>query len=338
MDPVTQAILGAAPAVAAARRDEVRVAALTGALAGAAADLDTLIRSGDDTLLYLDFHRHFTHALVFIPIGAALVAAVIWLAGRRRLAVPPKRLYLFCLLGYATHGLLDACTSYGTRLWWPWTDASVAWRLISVVDPLFTLPLLACVVAATVRRRRVLAVAGLLWAVAYLGVGAVQHARADAASEALAASRGHQRERALVKPTIANLFLWRSVYAHDGRLYVDGVRVGTSPQVYEGRSLRALPPSPPPADLPPGSRQAEDVARFTRFSQGWVAIDPREPDYVIDVRYSMLPTDTAPLWGLRLLPTQPESHARFEEREELSPGFREAFTDMLFGRDASGAR
>ena len=114
---------------------------------------------------------------------------------------------------------------------------------------------------ATVRRRRVLAVAGLLWAVAHLGVGAVQHARADAASAALAASRGHQRGRALIKPTIANLLLWRSVYAHDGRLYVDGVRVGTSPQVYEGRSLHALPPSPSPADLPPGSLQAEDVAR-----------------------------------------------------------------------------
>ena len=39
--------------------------------------------------------------------------------------------YLFCLLGYATHGMLDACTSYGTQLLWPFTNHRYAFNTIS---------------------------------------------------------------------------------------------------------------------------------------------------------------------------------------------------------------
>ena len=43
-------------------------------------------------------------------------------------------------MGYATHGLLDSCTSYGTQLFWPFSDVRVAWDTMSIVDPLFTVP------------------------------------------------------------------------------------------------------------------------------------------------------------------------------------------------------
>lgn len=77
MDPISQAALGAlAPqallrAPTATKRHLLRVGCI-GALAGMAPDLDVLIRSSSDPLLQLEFHRQFTHSLVFIPIGAAL--------------------------------------------------------------------------------------------------------------------------------------------------------------------------------------------------------------------------------------------------------------------------
>lgn len=330
MDPLTQGVLGAAPALAMAQPKEARLAALAGFAGGVAADLDVLIQSGDDTLLYLDFHRGFTHSLLFIPLGAALVAALLWLGLRKRISA--GRLYLFCLLGYATHGLLDACTSYGTRLWWPFSDASVGWRLVSVVDPLFTVPLLILVVLAFKRRRSSWAVVGLCWALAYLGGGWTQQQRADGAVAALAQSRGHQRSMAVVKPTMGNLVLWRSVYAHEGRFYVDAAHVGLTTKVYEGRSLARLTTPPAPLDLPPASLQAEDVDRFSRFSQGYVAIDPERPDLIADVRYCMLPTGVDPLWGLRLDPQHPEAHARFEQLQGFPPDFKERLLGMLFGR------
>jgi membrane-bound metal-dependent hydrolase YbcI (DUF457 family) len=56
--------------------------------------------------------------------------------------------------GYATHGLLDASTTYGTLFFWPFTDMRVAWNAISIVDPLFTLVLLLGVALAVWRKAR----------------------------------------------------------------------------------------------------------------------------------------------------------------------------------------
>ena len=54
------------------------MAGLLGALAGMAPDLDVLIRSSTDPLLFLEYHRQFTHSLAFIPIGAALCTAILY--------------------------------------------------------------------------------------------------------------------------------------------------------------------------------------------------------------------------------------------------------------------
>ncbi|MGY9062766.1 MAG: metal-dependent hydrolase, partial [Rhodospirillales bacterium] len=62
MDPLTQGVLGAALPQAIAKKPFVIRAGLFGFLAGMAADLDTFIRSSEDPLLYLEYHRQFTHS------------------------------------------------------------------------------------------------------------------------------------------------------------------------------------------------------------------------------------------------------------------------------------
>ncbi len=39
-------------------------------------DMDVLIRSASDPLLAIEYHRHFTHALAFIPVGGLIAAAM----------------------------------------------------------------------------------------------------------------------------------------------------------------------------------------------------------------------------------------------------------------------
>ena len=116
--------------------------AAAGALAGLAPDADILIGSTTDPLLAIEHHRGFTHALIFVPAGAALVAAL-WLLGtewRER----GRWLALWAAAGisYLSHVLLDAATSYGTRLFWPFSDERAGWDWIAIVDPAFTVPLL----------------------------------------------------------------------------------------------------------------------------------------------------------------------------------------------------
>ena len=42
-----------------------------------AADLDVLMQSSNDPILFLEYHRQFTHSLFFIPIGSLIVALFI---------------------------------------------------------------------------------------------------------------------------------------------------------------------------------------------------------------------------------------------------------------------
>jgi inner membrane protein len=300
LDPLTQGTLGAALAQSAASKTRVRAFTAAGALAALAPDLDILIRSNTDPLLYLEYHRQFSHSLVFIPLGAALVALLLWPFVKRRLEF--RLLYLACVLGYATHGLLDACTSYGTQLFWPFSDARVSWNWISVVDPLFSLPLFALVAIAALRRRPAFAVAGLCWAIFYLGVGIVQHERALAAAGNLAAARGHDPVRLTVKPGFANLMLWKSLYEMDGRIFVDGHRLAVASMGCGGMSIDRLNVARDLPWLEPDSQQAEDLDRFAWYSDEWLALDPEDPGYVVDVRYASLPNRIDALWGLKLDP------------------------------------
>ena len=55
------------------------------------------------------------------------------LLGRRR-GLSFRQSWLYCTAGYATHAVLDACTTYGTMLLWPFSDARFAWNTISIID------------------------------------------------------------------------------------------------------------------------------------------------------------------------------------------------------------
>lgn len=325
MDPLTHAAVGAAMAQAVAPSRDVRVATVIGAIAGMAADLDTLVGSATDPLVALEVHRHVTHALVFVPVGAAIVALLAWPLARRWLSA--RRLYAYACLGLAPSGLLDACTSYGTHLFWPFSREPVAWNLIAIVDPVFTLSLLVPLVVGWTRRRRTPGRVGIALASAYLMLGFVQHERAEAAALANARSRGHSPARVLVKPTLGNLLLWRSLYVSDGRLQADAIRLGPpgASFVRKGASAPLFDPARDLAWAAPDARARRDAERFVALSQGFAVRHPEHTNLVGDGRYAMLPHRIAPLWGIEFDPSDPEAIPRFvtdrkftrEDRREL---------------------
>ncbi len=77
MDPITQGLVGASLSQSVCKKQDLMAAGVLGILAGMAADLDVLIRSANDPLLFLEFHRQFTHSLLFIPVGGLLCALVL---------------------------------------------------------------------------------------------------------------------------------------------------------------------------------------------------------------------------------------------------------------------
>jgi inner membrane protein len=330
VDPLSQAALGAAVALGASPRKSVaRRAALLGALSGMAADLDVFMRSSSDPLFFLEYHRQFTHALVFIPVGAAICALVLFPLVRGRMSF--REGFVYCLLGYATHGLLDACTTYGTQLFWPFSDVRIAWNNVSVVDPLFTLPMLAFLVAASFRNKPLLARFACAWAVLYLMVGVLQRERAQAFGLDVAVARGHAPVWVDAKPSFGNLYLWKTIYEQGDRYYVDATRMGWTPKSFPGQNVRKLDLARDLEWVEPGSQQARDIERFRWFSAGYVSLDPARADRVIDVRYSIVPNRIEPLWGIALeREAPPERHVKFFTSRGVTRERRAEVTSMLF--------
>ena len=330
MDIITQGLLGATVAQASAKREEMRWASLVGFCAPLLADADTLLRSADDPLLFLENHRHFTHALSFIPVGALIASLLLWPLLRKRLGF--KSIYLYALLGYATAGFLDACTSYGTHLLWPFNNDRIAWSIISIFDPLFSAGLIAAIAFGLVKRQSFASKAGVVFAAAYLLLGVMQHERAESIAQANAKQRGHAIERLIVKPTIGNLLLWRSVYETEGTYFIDAVRVGLpyKGKVFKGNKVQAFDIN---RDLPQITDPMvvyQDIQRFALFSDGFLAWHPERPNVLGDVRFAMLPTSIKPLWGIELNLDAPNEHVTFNTYRTMSDADTEAFLNMFF--------
>lgn len=334
MDVVSQAVLGAGLAQSFARDKTRQLSALLiGALAGMAADLDVFIASNSDPLLFLEYHRQFTHSLLFIPFGALACALLLYGFFKNKLSF--FQVYLFSFLGYSTHGLLDGCTSYGTQLFWPFSDERVAWNIISIVDPLFTLPVLAGIIFAVVKNKRNIARLTFLYALVFICIGFIQKHRADDALYALAAERGHSIERYMTKPSFANRHVWKTVYEAGGRYYVDAVKLLWDSKYITGTSVQKLDIQRDYPWLAENSQQAKDIERFRWFSADYLAVDPADKSVIMDVRYSHVPNQIKLMWGIRLSQQQIKdgdlvSHVEFITRSTLDRKSRQEFADIIF--------
>jgi inner membrane protein len=327
MDPLSQAVIGAGLAMSLARRDRLRTACLAGALGGMAPDLDIFIRSSVDPLLALEYHRHFTHSLAMIPVIGAIVGFLLSLFPRQ--AELRQQLIVSAILGAATHGLLDACTSYGTQLYWPFSNERVAWNNVAIVDPIPTLLGLVGIIWSLRRHAVVPAAIGFCCFIGYLLLGVVQRDRALDVQLQILKERGHVALRRSAKPTIFNNIVFRSIYESDGRYYIDAIRVpwfGAS-AVREGVSVAKLNWTDAAGELPSSSPQVADLRRFSWFSDDYLA---QMPDGLIsDVRYSMVPESASPMWGIYLHPDEPEGHVTYWIGRVIEPEARAAFFGFL---------
>lgn len=329
MDPITQGALGATLSGSFSDKHKIKVATLLGCFGGMFADIDVLFQSPSDPLLFLEFHRQFTHSLIFIPVGALICAGLAWVFAKKHLNF--RQTYLFCFLGYATHGLLDTCTTYGTQLLWPFSDMRVAWNTISIVDPFFTLPLLALLVIGVVKRNPIVSRFALAWVFIYLSLGFIQRDRAVDVGIDLAHARGHVPMRLEAKPSFGNLLLWKVVYETDDEFYVDAVRVGVTTKVIPGDKIEKLDLEKHFPWLETSSQQAKDIERFRWFSNRYLAVDQNFPNRIIDIRYSVLPNEITALWAIDLNPNAgPLAHVRFTTNRSVSGRTLSKLMQMLF--------
>ena len=285
MDSVSQLALGAAIGVAVmGRRTALWKSAAWGAVAGTLPDLDVFIDHGD-AIANMVLHRAETHSLFWLTLFSLPLAAAI---ARLHGEWPSwKRWWLAMGLALVTHPLLDAMTVYGTQLALPWSNHPFGVGSIFIIDPLYTLPLLAGtgITLATTRLRA--NTLGLVLSTAYLawGFGAQQHVE-RVARDALT-RQGIAFDRVLVTPTAFNTIAWRVVVMQREHYFegfyslLDKDRSITMDRFDRG------------AALAPELRSMVGFERISSFSRGFYALREDGPRVLIsDLRMGQEPRYT----------------------------------------------
>ena len=149
MDSLTQIVLGAAVGEAVLGRKVGNKAMLYGAIAGTIPDFDVFASYFTDTVSALSIHRGFTHSIVFSVLFAPIFG---WIVSRYETYKNFKNWSWLFFLAFVTHPILDAHTTWGTQLFWPF-DLRLAFKTIFVIDPLYTLPFLVFLILAMLQKR-----------------------------------------------------------------------------------------------------------------------------------------------------------------------------------------
>lgn len=283
MDSLTQVVLGGAVGEAVLGRRAGNKAVVWGAVAGTIPDLDVLAGPFLDPVAQADFHRGFSHSLLFSILVAPLLGAIIARIHRKEgLGRRPWSWLAFA--GLVTHPLLDIFTTWGTEFFWPFSDAKIALNSVFVIDPLYTLPFLICLIAVLFMRRnnprrRIVNWIGIAWSCAYLALGLVNKARARTVFMEEFAAQQIEVSDYMTRPTPFNSLLW-GVVAKRGETFWMGFH--SLPSGSKRVKLQSYVSDP----LPPDISSHSLVQDLYRLSKGFLLVKQLDDGWRLsDLRY-----------------------------------------------------
>ena len=249
--------------------------------------------------------------------------------------------YWLFFWGILTHPLLDCFTVYGTQLFLPFSDYRVAFNVISVVDPLYTIPFLTFLLIAAVlsrhsNRRRIVNWAGIGISSAYLLFCYYHKIQVNRIFEQSFAEENIQYSRYMTAPLILNNVLWMGL-AETDTSFVHGYYslMGEKEKVSEFRVF------PKQYELIEKYRNDPTLKTLQWFSDGYYTVVRRKADGQLqfnDVRYGIFGADFKSerdyIFKFLLLEKNGgiEMHELDERPEMDGKAFRELW-DMIMGRD-----
>ena len=324
MDSLTQIALGSATAALVAPAQHRRAALAAGAILGTLPDLDIiplfLVRV--DAVAFVTWHRGPSHSLLVLAVAGWLL----WLLLRRTwgpVREAPGRWFWAIELALLTHPLLDAFTVYGTQLFWPLPARPTMVASIFIIDPIYTVPLLAaCLAAWWLRARRSAGwclLAGIMMGLIYLGWSLAAKAIVERDVRSILASKGLQGAAYFSVPMPFTTLLWRVVV-----LTPDGFLEGERSLVADRTPMSFRSYASDHASLRAVAALAS-VQRLNWFTHGFLKAERRdgrlvlsdlrmgaEPDYVF--RYVVAELDKKGNW--RPKPVE-RLESAFEDRSRL---------------------
>lgn len=288
MDSLTQVVLGAAVGEAVLGKKIGNKALLYGAIGGTIPDLDVFLGLFTDTITAIELHRGFSHSILFSVIMAPLLG---WLVNKiersKNLGWQPWANLFF--LSLVTHPLLDAFTTWGTQLFWPF-NIKMAFNSIFVIDPLYTLPFLFCCITVlfckrTSKLRRRFNRFGLIISTSYLFCTLILKSLAYKKIESELKNQGIEYTTISTRPSPLNTILWNAnIDTKENYLITDYSFFDTQPLKFK--------------KYPKHREKSEalikylNIQRLINISEGWYIIEQKEDQwYFNDLRFGLIPRE-----------------------------------------------
>ncbi|WP_269582517.1 metal-dependent hydrolase [Roseibium sp. Sym1] len=215
MDSLTQFVLGAAVSTALlGRKVGPRKAALIGGALGTLPDLDVFLPF-DDPVDSFVYHRGWTHSVFVHALAAPFLGEGV-LRLFKGLREHRWLVWATVFLCLATHAAIDAMTVYGTRIFWPLYPDPVGVGSVFIIDPLYTLPLLAVVIWALCKKTwtsslRNGVAAALVVSTGYLGLSAAIQHHVEGRAKQVFLDNGALPDRVYAIATPFNILFWKVI-------------------------------------------------------------------------------------------------------------------------------
>ena len=288
MDSLTQIVLGAAVGEAVLGKKVGNKAMLYGAIAGTIPDLDVIARYLVDTVTATEWHRGFSHSIVFSVLFAPLFGWLVWKINAKSDASWKDWSWLM-FWGLFTHPLLDAFTTWGTQLFWP-LETRLAFQSIFVIDPLYTLPFLGCLILVffqkrgTKKRKRYLHL-GLILSTSYLLITLILKGIAFQRFENALQREGIAYTQLNTRPAPFNTILWSAnIDTKDAYLIGEYSFFDTQPIRFTAY--------PKNHDLLGTLAETEKIQRLAKITEGWYTITKKKGElYFNDLRFGLISFD-----------------------------------------------
>lgn len=289
MDSLTQIVLGAAVGEAVLGKKVGNKAMLYGAIAGTIPDLDVLANYFTDIVTATEWHRGFSHSIFFAILFAPIFGWLISKLERKQEATwrDWSRLMFW---GLFTHPILDAFTTWGTQLFWPF-KTRLAFQNIFVIDPLYTVPFIMFLILAmrqkrtSVKRRKYNRL-GLVISSAYLLLTLILKGVAYQQFENNLESQGISYSQMDIRPTPFNTILWTAnIDTKDAYLIGNYSFFDSGPVQFTSH--------PKNHDLLNNFETNDKVNRLIEITEGWYTITKNERGlFFNDLRFGLESLDS----------------------------------------------
>jgi inner membrane protein len=286
MDSFTQIVLGIATAEICAGNTLCRRTFVYGAILGTLPDLDVVAGMFLDPVKGIAIHRGVSHSLFLFMAISPLLGRLIYRIEKGRISLPAASTLVFwCLL---THVLLDLFTSWGTQIFWP-LPYRIALKTIFVVDPLYTLPLLVCLIIAWRKKafplRRKYVLRGLYISSLYLLITCGLKLYAVNRFENALHEQHIAYKELIVKPTAFNCILWNANVAVKGGYLLGDYSLFDSQPVSFKRYEKNT-------EAETALKGNADFETLKQVSEGWFIVTQNSGRYYFnDLRFGLLNAD-----------------------------------------------